>query len=170
MSDSAALKAALRFRRTPDTRDFFGAFLLRYAHRQFNGVRRRDCAEDALDRHRHDFEREATGMIDHRRAGQFLDEQRPDFLIQVDSPELGAGGKMNSRSERTAAPDRACRIDHQLAEMILAVGEGKWRFFVHVNGNSVWVVVAVSRYGNKYLKTEADGEQPDNLLSLPECP
>jgi hypothetical protein len=32
------------------------------------------------------------------------------------------------------------------------------------------VVVAVSRYGNKYIKTTADGEQPDNLLSLPECP
>jgi hypothetical protein len=36
--------------------------------------------------------------------------------------------------------------------------------------DSVWVIVAVSRLGHKYLKTEADGEQPDNLLSLPECP
>ena len=32
------------------------------------------------------------------------------------------------------------------------------------------VNVAVSHYGNKYLKTENDGEQPDNLLALPECP
>ena len=31
-------------------------------------------------------------------------------------------------------------------------------------------VVAVSRFGNKYIKTEADGDQPNNLLSLPECP
>jgi hypothetical protein len=31
------------------------------------------------------------------------------------------------------------------------------------------VIVGTSRYGHKYLKTEADGEQPDNLLSLPEC-
>jgi hypothetical protein len=31
------------------------------------------------------------------------------------------------------------------------------------------VVVSVSRLGHKYIKTEADGEQPDNLLSLPEC-
>ncbi len=31
------------------------------------------------------------------------------------------------------------------------------------------VVVAVSRFDHKYIKTEADGEQPDNLLSLPEC-
>jgi len=32
------------------------------------------------------------------------------------------------------------------------------------------VIIAVSKYGNEYLKTESDGEQPDNLLSLPECP
>jgi hypothetical protein len=31
------------------------------------------------------------------------------------------------------------------------------------------VIVAISRYGHKYLKTVADGEQPNNLLSLYEC-
>ena len=56
------------------------------------------------------------------------------------------------------------------SEAIAGIEAGKWRFFVSVDGKSVWVVIAVSRYGNKYLKTEADGEQPDNLLSLPECP
>ena len=44
------------------------------------------------------------------------------------------------------------------------------RFYVSLYGNSVWVIVAVSRYGNKYLKTEGDGENDNNLLSLPECP
>ena len=43
------------------------------------------------------------------------------------------------------------------------------QFFVQVGDVSVWVTVAISRYGNKYLKTEPDGEQPNNLLSLPEC-
>lgn len=47
---------------------------------------------------------------------------------------------------------------------------GKWRFYVSVSGHSVWVIVAVSQYGNKYLKTQNDGEHPNNLLSLPECP
>jgi len=50
------------------------------------------------------------------------------------------------------------------------IESGKWQFYVSVNGQSVWVIVAVSQYGNKYLKTENDGEQPNNLLSLPECP
>lgn len=36
-------------------------------------------------------------------------------------------------------------------------------------GHVVEVIVA-ERDGKKYLKTEADGERPDNLLSLPDCP
>jgi hypothetical protein len=41
-------------------------------------------------------------------------------------------------------------------------------------GHRIDVVVAVNVDGskslNKYLKTTADREQPDNLLSLPTCP
>lgn len=47
---------------------------------------------------------------------------------------------------------------------------GKYRFYTSVQGKSVWVIVAVSAAGNRYLKTENDGDQPNNLLSLPECP
>jgi len=42
-------------------------------------------------------------------------------------------------------------------EAIRAIESGEWRFYVHVHGRSVWVVVSKSAYGNKYLKTEADG-------------
>jgi hypothetical protein len=46
----------------------------------------------------------------------------------------------------------------------------KWSFYVSRSGyGPVDVVIAVSRFGHKYLKTEADGEHPNNLLSLPEC-
>lgn len=55
-------------------------------------------------------------------------------------------------------------------EAIAGIESGKWRFWVRANGKSVWVIVAKSAAGNKYLKTENDGEQPNNLLSLPECP
>jgi hypothetical protein len=37
------------------------------------------------------------------------------------------------------------------------------------NGNSVWIIVA-TRNRRKYLKTEADGIEPNNLLALPNCP
>lgn len=57
-----------------------------------------------------------------------------------------------------------------LEKAVVAVEAATYRFWTVVNGNSVWVVVAKSAAGNKYLKTEADGDQPNNLLSLPECP
>lgn len=57
-----------------------------------------------------------------------------------------------------------------LDDAIAGVESGTWRFYVSVGGNSVWVIVAVSAAGNKYLKTQNDGDQPNNLLSLPECP
>lgn len=55
-------------------------------------------------------------------------------------------------------------------EAIIGIEQGHWRFYVTVKGETVWVEVAVSRFGNKYIKTMADGEHPNNLLSLPECP
>src|SRR5258707_575700 len=55
-------------------------------------------------------------------------------------------------------------------EAIIGIENGTWQFYVHKGTHTVDVLIAVSRYGNKYLKTEADGDQPDNLLSLPECP
>lgn len=57
-----------------------------------------------------------------------------------------------------------------LEEAIRGIEAGKWTFYVHVGGAPVNVIVAVSASGNKYLKTVNDGEQPNNLLSLPECP
>jgi hypothetical protein len=55
-------------------------------------------------------------------------------------------------------------------EAIAGIESEKWAFFVEVNRDRVRVIVAVSRYGNKYPKTEIDGDDPNNLLSLPECP
>jgi hypothetical protein len=54
-------------------------------------------------------------------------------------------------------------------EAIAGIEEGKWAFFVSRGGRTVKVIVVISRWHHKYIKTEADGEQPDNLLSLPEC-
>lgn len=50
------------------------------------------------------------------------------------------------------------------------INSGTYKYWVHVNNKSVWVEVATSRFGNEYIKTEADGEDQNNLLSLPECP
>ena len=42
-------------------------------------------------------------------------------------------------------------------------------FFVIKNRREVNIIVAMSRFKNEYIKTESDGEEPNNLLSLPEC-
>jgi hypothetical protein len=56
-------------------------------------------------------------------------------------------------------------------EAIAGIESGRWSFYVErPAGDRVAVIVATSRYGHKYLKSTADGDQPNNLLSLPECP
>lgn len=49
------------------------------------------------------------------------------------------------------------------------IERGEWAFYTVANGHRAEVVVA-TRDGRKYLKTTADYDTPDNLLSLPECP
>ena len=55
------------------------------------------------------------------------------------------------------------------ADAIEGIESSKWSFYVDKNGHTVNVIIAISKYGYKYIKTEADGEHPNNLLSLPEC-
>lgn len=54
-------------------------------------------------------------------------------------------------------------------DAIRRIETGKNSFHVVKNGERVRVIVSVSKSGNKYIKTEADGEHPNNLLSLMEC-
>jgi len=88
--------------------------------------------------------------------------------------------KCINKTDRTSAHERiksiggvnpsGTRWKLSLEQAIKDIEAGKYRFYVSVNGDSVWVIIAVSAAGNKYLKTENDGDQPNNLLSLPECP
>lgn len=56
-----------------------------------------------------------------------------------------------------------------LAEAIADIETGRRTLFVEAGAQRVRVIIAVHE-GRKYLKTEADGYSPDNLLSLPQCP
>jgi len=45
----------------------------------------------------------------------------------------------------------------------------KYSFYVDVKNEKVNVIVSKSRFWHKYIKTENDWDEPNNLLSLPEC-
>jgi hypothetical protein len=49
------------------------------------------------------------------------------------------------------------------------IESGKWEFYVNSKGRKVDVVVK-SYNGRKFLKTENDGFESNNLSNLPECP
>ena len=55
-------------------------------------------------------------------------------------------------------------------EAITGIESGKLRLYVMIGGKAVPVIIAVSAWGNKFLKTPIDREQPTSLLNLPECP
>lgn len=54
-------------------------------------------------------------------------------------------------------------------DAIRRIKSGENKFFVAKNGKRVNVIVAVSRFGNEYIKTENDDYEPNNLLSLKSC-
>ena len=56
-----------------------------------------------------------------------------------------------------------------LDEAIAGIESDKWSFWTKGGGTPVNVIIA-QRNGRKYLKTENDGQEPNNLLSLPQCP
>lgn len=55
-------------------------------------------------------------------------------------------------------------------EAITGIESGRWSFYVKQPGYEAAEVIVAERLGHKYLKTRADGEQPNNLLALAECP
>ena len=54
-------------------------------------------------------------------------------------------------------------------EAIHCIVEDTYLFYVRQEDRIIYVVIA-NQSGWKYLKTTTDGDQPDHLLSLPECP
>ncbi|HZT86670.1 MAG TPA: DUF3892 domain-containing protein [Stellaceae bacterium] len=60
------------------------------------------------------------------------------------------------------------KIGH--GDAIAGIETGNWSFYVADAGRQSEIVVAVSKYGAKYLKAADDKLHPDSLLALPKCP
>lgn len=72
----------------------------------------------------------------------------------------GKSGGEGTGGAWTLALDRA----------IEGIENGKWSFWTQGGGRATNVIVAKRANGKKYLKTEADEVEPNNLLALPKCP
>ena len=69
------------------------------------------------------------------------------------------GGRMGSKIWKNSTDVVIDWIEHGLLS-----------YYVKQDGYEVDVIVATDATGRKYLKTTADGEEPNSLLTLPECP
>jgi Protein of unknown function (DUF3892) len=54
------------------------------------------------------------------------------------------------------------------AQTIAEIEAGTFQYYVDAGGKEVDVIVA-KHNGHKYIKTRADGIEPNNLLSLDDC-
>ncbi|NQV00001.1 MAG: DUF3892 domain-containing protein [Parcubacteria group bacterium] len=54
-------------------------------------------------------------------------------------------------------------------EMVKFIEDGNQAYVKDGLGIKAFLVVRTSRYGNKYVQTEADGRPTNNLLALSEC-
>jgi uncharacterized protein DUF3892 len=72
-----------------------------------------------------------------------------------------AGGARRDGSRWNLTQDKA----------ISCIEDGTYLLYIErTGGQRLDVIVATSAGGNRYLKTVADREHPDKLLSLPTCP
>ena len=70
------------------------------------------------------------------------------------------GGTRDDTGDRWSCTQQEC----------IAYIESGYNFYVLKDGHRVNLIVAVSQSGNKYVKTQTDYYEQDNLLALPECP
>lgn len=61
------------------------------------------------------------------------------------------------------------RWNLKIDEAIQHIESGVNSFYTNQQGLFARVIVAVRSNGRKYLKTTADGQEPNNLLSLSHC-
>lgn len=85
--------------------------------------------------------------------------------------QIGSTEPVRKDSVRRRHESRRSSVELSLDDAIKGAETRKCEFYVEQPpGDAVDVEVAETPSGTKYLKTTADGDEPNNLLALPECP
>lgn len=90
--------------------------------------------------------------------------------VRIDCVTRTQRASPHERISEVGGPNRnGGRWKLQQSQAVAGIEAGKWTFYVEQPAAHVVAVIVASRLGKRYLKTAADGEQPDNLMALPEC-
>lgn len=113
-----------------------------------------------------------NGTLEVRVVGLDFERARPTTRVWRITGVLrreGGSPQLRIRAVGGVRPDgSAWRMD--VAEVVKAIERGE-RFYVEApSGDPVDVLVAHTAEGRAYLRTRADGDEPNNLLALPELP
>ncbi|HTI70730.1 MAG TPA: DUF3892 domain-containing protein [Candidatus Limnocylindria bacterium] len=81
-----------------------------------------------------------------------------------------ARAEAHQRIRNVGGFDNGSRWCVSQAWAVAAMESRGYKFFVFVKGRAVRVITHTTPDGKKYLKTDLDGEQPETLLQLSECP
>lgn len=91
---------------------------------------------------------------------------KPAYQVTCHTPD---DSDLDRRIQGLGGPGGGSPWWREIDYLISGIESGAYDLWtVAPDGTSVWVIVA-TRNGRKYLKTEADGLDPNNLLALPHC-
>lgn len=108
-----------------------------------------------------------------RRGGNRLEKKTKNMATKLQVKCINKTDRYNAheRIKNIGGNSGGQQWKHSESYAIECIKNGTYAYYViNDEGKEIAVIIATSRYGHEYLKTTADGEQPDNLLSLPECP
>lgn len=118
----------------------------------------------AMLRHHHTLQNAA------RRLWGAGSEALPRFKKQVTCiVRNGSGAEPHQRISHIGGP-KPLHWKIPLSVAIAGIKSGEWIFYALVRGKPELIIVARGPDGHEYIKTLSDGEQPSNLLALPDCP
>jgi hypothetical protein len=107
------------------------------------------------------------------RSKKVKENRRRKYMVQIQVKCINKSDRYNPHERILSIggtnPD-GTRWKLSEPDAIAGIEKGEWQFYVNVGVKTTWVIIALSSLGHKYLKTEEDGEHPNNLLNLPECP